>query len=339
NEIAIVPGSATSDIPLITVQRGHAQRHRGSVLLTDVDLVSLRAINYLFYKINPDADIEPKSSVIGTLTPTQYDTEGVIDMSNARKAATVVALRTLGDKVAAQPTGVADYAPDSSNAPASGFLTVGDVITSVNGAPTLSIQQLQQALNTLSPGAIATLTFHAFSSKKETRAAIRLGAVRTTASGEVCLRTSAKSTLRFVKRAGKEIACVGIVPVQILGTIDTPFQISMSAEGIIGPSAGLAFTLGLIQKLDGADLTGGAKIAATGTIAVDGSVGDVGGVAQKTVAVRNAGATVFFVPQGELAVAKAHSSRSLKIFAVSNIAEAIADLKHLGGKVVLPSGR
>lgn len=339
NEYAIIPGQATSVIPLISVQTGHAQHHRGPVLLADVELVPLRAIDYLFYKFNSSADIEPKSRIIGTLTPSQYDTEGVIDMANAREAATVVALRTLGYNATAQPTGVVDYAPDPANAPASGLLTVGDVITSVNGAPALSIQQLQHALGSLAPGAIAAVTFHAFSSTHDQRATITLGATRSTPDGPICLRHSVKSTLAFATRAGRKVACIGIVPVQLLKTVHTPFRISMSAEGIIGPSAGLAFTLGLIQKLDGANLTGGATIAATGTMAADGSVGDVGGVAQKTVAVAKAGATVFFVPPTELAVAKAHSGPSLRVFAVSNIDQAVADLKHLGGSVVRPLGK
>jgi len=339
NEYAIIPGSATSVIPLISVQAGHAQRHRGSVLLTDVELVRLRAINYLFYKLNSNADIEPKSRLIGTLTPSQYDTEGAIDMANARQAATEVALRTLGYKATARPTGVVDYAPDSADAPASGFLTVGDVITSVNGAPTLSIQQLERALGSLLPGATVVVTFRAFSSTHVQHATITLGATRTTPDGLTCLRQSAKSTLAFATRAGRKVACFGIVPVELFKTVNTPFRISMNAEGIIGPSAGLAFTLGLIQKLDGANLTGGATIAATGTMAADGTVGDVGGVAQKTVAVANAGATVFFVPPPELAVAKAHSNPSLRVFAVSNIAQAVADLEHLGGSVVRPGGK
>jgi PDZ domain-containing protein len=153
----------------------------------------------------------------------------------------------------------------------------------------------------------------------------------------VCARPGELRTSPAILRAGRQIPCLGIEPDQLLRTIDPPFAISMNAEGIIGPSAGLAFTLGLIEKLDGADLTGGAKIAATGTMAIDGTVGDVGGVAQKTVAVRRAGATVFFVPTPELATAEAHAGPDLKVFAVANVHQAIVDLERMGGRVVRPT--
>src|SRR5208282_5475548 len=125
-------------------------------------------------------------------------------------------------------------------------------------------------------------------------------------------------------------ACLGIYPQGSGGpAVDgtafkvgpLPVKVDLSSEGIVGPSAGLAFTLGLIQELDAADLTGGRKVAATGTMSIDGSVGDVGGVAQKTIAVGGAGASVFFVPDQEYAVAKAKAGPNLKVYAVSSIGQ------------------
>ena len=75
-----------------------------------------------------------------------------------------------------------------------------------------------------------------------------------------------------------------------------PFPVSIDVTNIGGPSAGLAMTLGVIDALDKGSLTGGRTVAATGTIDGQGNVGAVGGVAQKTVAVENAGASIFFVP-------------------------------------------
>jgi Lon-like protease len=92
-------------------------------------------------------------------------------------------------------------------------------------------------------------------------------------------------------------------------------------------------TLGIIEKLTPASLTGGATIAATGTIDANGDVGDVGGVAQKTVAVARAGAAVFLVPPQELGVARAHASGGLRVFAVSSLDQALAVLGRLGGHV------
>ena len=75
-----------------------------------------------------------------------------------------------------------------------------------------------------------------------------------------------------------------------------PFPVHINVTNIGGPSAGLAMTLGVIDALDKGSLTGGRTVAATGTIDSQGNVGDVGGVPQKTVAVENAGASIFFVP-------------------------------------------
>ena len=75
-----------------------------------------------------------------------------------------------------------------------------------------------------------------------------------------------------------------------------PFPVSINVTNIGGPSAGLAMTLGVIDALTSGSLTGGHTVAATGTMDSQGDVGDVGGVAQKTVAVENAGATIFLGP-------------------------------------------
>jgi PDZ domain-containing protein len=68
-------------------------------------------------------------------------------------------------------------------------------------------------------------------------------------------------------------------------------------------------------------------------MSIDGSVGDVGGVAQKTIAVRGAGATVFLVPSPEYNTAKAHAGGNLKVYAVNNIAQAVHILESLGGRI------
>jgi PDZ domain-containing protein len=138
----------------------------------------------------------------------------------------------------------------------------------------------------------------------------------------------------------KNVAFLGIgdpdVLVAGMGTqpvYDFPFPVSINSDNIGGPSAGLAWTLGILNTLVGGDLTGGRIVAATGTIRPDGTIGDVGGVQQKTVAVNRAGATVFLVPPPELTVARSMAGPNLKVFAVQTLAQALTDLQHLGGKL------
>jgi PDZ domain-containing protein len=114
---------------------------------------------------------------------------------------------------------------------------------------------------------------------------------------------------------------------------DFPVKVTVHTANIGGPSAGLSMTLGILDKLSSGHLTGNRVVAATGTIDPEGDVGDVGGVAEKTIAVERAGATVFFVPPEELSAARSEDVPSLHIYAVSSLDQALQILKSLGGQV------
>ncbi|MEU2869971.1 S16 family serine protease [Streptomyces olivoreticuli] len=110
-------------------------------------------------------------------------------------------------------------------------------------------------------------------------------------------------------------------------------KVGLSLADIGGPSAGLLFTLGIIDKLDGdgrgGDLTGGRTIAGTGTIEPDGTVGAVGGVPLKTQAAKRDGATVFLVPRGECTDASANLPKGLRLVPVERLTDAVTSLKDL----------
>ena len=92
----------------------------------------------------------------------------------------------------------------------------------------------------------------------------------------------------------------------------------------------MAFTLALISDLNRGDLTGGRRVAVTGTIASDGTVGPVGGVAQKAIAAKRSGAVAILVPPGEASDARSHAS-GLRVITVRTIDDALAALRSLGG--------
>jgi PDZ domain-containing protein len=115
-------------------------------------------------------------------------------------------------------------------------------------------------------------------------------------------------------------------------TYTLPFDVNIQVGDIGGPSAGLALTLAILDILSGGDLTGGHAVAATGTIDLDGSVGNVGGVAQKAVAVRRAGAKVFFVPADQRNEAEGEAG-AMKIYPVRTLQQALDDLRALGGHI------
>ena len=118
-----------------------------------------------------------------------------------------------------------------------------------------------------------------------------------------------------------------------------PFPVEIDVTNIGGPSAGLAMTLGVIDALTPGSLTGGHTVAATGTMDDQGNVGDVGGVPQKTVAVENAGATIFLVPPQEYKAALSKDRPGLKIYEVSTLQQALRVLAANGGTVAAPAQR
>ncbi|MGZ6972913.1 MAG: S16 family serine protease, partial [Acidimicrobiia bacterium] len=127
---------------------------------------------------------------------------------------------------------------------------------------------------------------------------------------------------------------VGIVPLTKDLKLDLPVDVTIDPGPVSGPSAGLAFTLTIIDELTPGSLTGGKKVAVTGTMDLDGNVGEVGGVPQKTAAALAAGAKLFIVPKAEVAQAKARAGSAATIIGVSTIDGALRALREHGGAPV-----
>lgn len=118
-------------------------------------------------------------------------------------------------------------------------------------------------------------------------------------------------------------------------------KVELNLADVGGPSAGLLFSLGIVDKLDGngsgGDLTGGRSIAGTGTIDADGKVGAVGGVALKTQAAQRDGASVFLVPAAECADAQSELPEGLRLIPVSSLTDAVNSLRALQKGERVPS--
>ena len=348
---ALTPGQAQSVAPLISVSPPSVvHSHTGSVLLVDVEETELRAIDWLYFKLDNNATIIKASNILGPETPTQYNTEGVIDMSDAQQAATVVALNELGYHVKVVPAGALLYAllPGS---PAEADLPVGDKVTAVGSRAVTSAQGLTAALGAAKPGTTVELTVSTFSPAAVKRIRLTLGTWRIVGPKKTATLACFPAgqggrypiAVRFPNgglgypakgKVATPVGCLGVLQVENAYRIgQLPVRIDLRSEGIVGPSAGLAFTLGLMQKLDPENLTGGHKVAATGTMSINGAVGAIGGVEQKTIAVRSSGASLFLVPPGNYSRAKAYAGSQLHVVAVSSIGQAISVLERYGGKL------
>lgn len=115
-----------------------------------------------------------------------------------------------------------------------------------------------------------------------------------------------------------------------------PFEVTLSLSGVGGPSAGLMFSLGIIDKISNHDLTHGRFIAGTGTIDPTGQVGQIGGISLKMIAARRAGATVFLAPASNCADVKGNIPSGLDVVKVSTLHEAITDLDTLAAGGAVP---
>jgi PDZ domain-containing protein len=326
----ITPGNASPVSPYIEVP--HADNHAisGNILLTDVLVSQLNALGYLQYRfLDSNNEIFSSQDLLGPSTSSsEFVNQGYLEMAQAQSFATAAALAHLGYTVTSSDVGalVFGIVPGS---PAAKTLKVAQVITAVNGTPTTSECGLIEVLHRYTPGTTVTLSVEQSS----------INDVGAFVSGPVAqkpitlARAPKASVVNFC--GGPPITQTAFVGVSAQTQQDWqfPVKVNVHTQNIGGPSAGLAMTLGIIDKLDGGRLTGGHVVAATGTIDPNGNVGDVGGVAEKTIAVERAGATAFFVPKVELKTAEAKASPQLHVYAVSNLDQVLAILQRMGGKV------
>jgi len=228
---------------------------------------------------------------------------GIQDMTESQKVATAVALGRLGYKVRATSGGVIVVLVEP-HTPAAKVLKTSDLILKADGKKVTSVIGLRAILARHKPG-------------DRVRVVYRRGGKTHTA----VIRTVADP--QDSKRA-----LVGISARDDL-RVKLPLRIRIDAGGVGGPSAGLAFALDILQEL-GRNVAHGHKVAATGELALDGTVLPIGGVKQKTLGARKAGVDDFLVPAGENAQEARRYADGLRIIPVKNFPQALRALATLG---------
>ena len=328
SEYALTPGNATPVAPLVKIEGVATNPHHDKIMLADVYLQSLTAWQWLTIHLQSHVQFVPASELVDPGIPSdELGAQGFLQMRDAKQAAEVTAFRALGWSVPATPTGAIVNGVVSPSPARAANVHVGDEIVAINGAPVRSTCQLIGDVHDLAPG---------------TKLRLSLKRVKISNSGTLSWRTPVTLNIRTaaVPSTVGASGCTGLTGrarswLGVSGedgfSYRLPASVSIDTANIGGPSAGLAMTLSLINELSSGSLTGHHVIAATGTIDVQGDVGDVGGVAQKTVAVQRAGAAYFIVPQVEVATARAAASPGLKILGVTTLKQALRDLRSLGG--------
>jgi PDZ domain-containing protein len=317
----VAPGSAAPVAPRISLDdRALAQvtRHRSPSPILFVTALGSRlsALDAVVGLLDDDVEVQTYRERFGDRTPAQQQQAGVQAMITSKQIAEYVAFRRLGLDVDFEwgDVVVSEVVCESSPSPESACrrLRSGDVLRSLDGRPLTALPDLVDALANRSPGDLVTL-------------GVSPGGSGSVESRDVRLIASPDDPTRTI---------LGIVPVDTR-RVNLPFEVSIDTDRIGGPSAGLAFTLALLDELTPGDLMGGQRVAATGTINPDESVGAIGALRQKAIAVKAAGATLFFVPmaqsEAEIASAQRAVGDGLRIVPVATLDEALAVLRELGG--------
>ncbi len=307
----LAPGSARPVSPLIKASGTEVYPPKGEVLLTTISLQQVHPFEAAVGWLRSDVDVLPEAQILPPKTSDQeYRQLNFQVMDESKQNAIVVALRKLGFVVPEKGEGalIEKVLPQF---PAQGRLQVGEVIVAVDTKPVHLVPDATAVISSHQPGETVTLTVTQPDGSERRDVAVPLAS-----DPEQQGRTVLGVFLRSFKR-----------------DFTLPFPVDIQSGNIGGPSAGLAFTLGVIDSLTAGELTGGRKVAVTGTIELDGRVGDVGGVAQKTAAVRASGAEVFIVPAGEYETAKARAGNKLLVIKVTTLQEALDALHGLGGQI------
>lgn len=334
NIYALTPGDATNVSTLVSVKGLASDSHRDRIDLVDVFLQPLSETQYLYLKffgkhrefVGADQLLEPG------VPASQLIDQGYLEMSDSQTFAKVAALRALGWRVPASPAGAVVAGVVSDTPAARAQIAVGDEITTLDSKRVTGLCSLQAAMATVRPGTRVHITLrpgHFSHSGVLTRSAPRSLTLVAAASPDANALTGCPGT----GRSGP--SWLGVAA-EDGTTYQLPGRITLNTANIGGPSAGLAMTLTLIDALSKGSLTGGHPIATTGTIDAAGNVGAIGGIAEKTIAVENAGIHYFFVPQSNYAVAKSVADPSLQVFGVSTLSQVLSELRHLGGADPVP---
>jgi PDZ domain-containing protein len=313
----ISPGGELAVQSRVKVDGAETFPAKGQVFLLFVrERARINVWRYVQARLDPDIDLFKEKEFLQGSTPEELNRQAKVDMANSKLAATKVALEEVGYKVPIDGLTVQGTVKDL---PAARVLRSKDVIVSIDGKQIRAVDDLSAAIKRTGPDAEVSLGVR------------RSGQLRTIRVGT---RTSEGST---------------VIGVLITPRYDFPVKVSINTNDIGGPSAGLAMSLAVIDNLTPGELTGGKRVAVTGTISDDGSVGEIGGIEQKAVAAKSAGAQLFIVPKcsdttgrdgclKDLARAKKRSGGT-PVVPVANVDDALRALRKVGGDPVEQVGK
>jgi Lon-like protease len=229
-------------------------------------------------------------------TSQQIDAQNAQDMTTSQEDAAAAALRELGITVPE----IITVTSRTASAPAAKVLRDGDIITSIDGVKLTNNDQLHAAIEKHKPGAV-----------------LKLGLIRNKKPITVLAKTT---------RDGDR-TLLGITPGI---TFRMPFSVKIDTHDVGGPSAGTMFALAVYDTLTPGSLTGGKRIAGTGTIdPSNGKVGPIGGIAQKMIGAKDAGAQWFLAPESNCDEVVGHVPDGIRVVKIDSLHGARLDVQQI----------
>jgi Lon-like protease len=246
--------------------------------------------------LDPSRAIVPVEEIYPPGVTSEQSTEqGKVDMANSQKEAIAAALTYLGNEVPS----TLSVAEVQAGGPSDGLLEVGDVIETVNGETFPDVTGLRAAIadNGVSQPAEVTV-----------------------------LRAGVSTTLRINPELSPGDNPAPILGIVVASDYDFPFTVTIQLENVGGPSAGMMFALGIVDKLTPGSLNGGEAVAGTGTISSTGEVGPIGGIRQKMWGAKSAGAHWFLAPSSNCDEVTGHIPAGLTVLSVTTLDDAMTAL-------------
>jgi PDZ domain-containing protein len=273
-----------------------------SILVTNPDSPVFGAETLVNWAIGPHV-VLPKESVYPPIQPAKkIERDSRNEMESSKVTSTAAALRYLGydfDEVY-YVSDIRDYSDAIKK------LKIGDVITEIDGKEINQIEEIRTSY-----------------AKKRIGDSLLITVERKDENGKVTLVTTRVILVENLDIEEKERPAIGI----LVGTSARfPIDVDFNLPGVGGPSAGLIFAVGIVEKLTEEDLVRGRKIAGTGTITASGKVGGIGGIEEKMVGASRIGATIFIAPRENCPDIE-HVPKGLKVIPVSTLSEAIEALR------------
>jgi PDZ domain-containing protein len=302
-------GKDSSGQPLITISGHPAYPTNGHLNLVTVSYVGGPGSDLSIFQafqawLSPSEAVVPESELFPPgQSAQQTQQQDTAQMAGSQQTATAAAFTALHIPFQTQVV-IAETVPGT---PAAGVLKAGDVVLSVDGTAVRSETSLTSLITSHPAGS-----------------ALRLSVLRGGKTLQLTVRT-------------KEISGRPVMGVQVTEQYKFPFPVTISVGDIGGPSAGMMFALGIIDKLTSDNLTGGKFIAGTGEITSSGQVQPIGGIQQKMVGARDAGATVFLAPAGNCSDVRGAVPSGLRVVKVSTLSQAMSDLEALKKGQPVPS--